>query len=114
MNRVAYERARASLQKGHQVMVFVHARKETVRTAQSILELAQRDNAFEDFSCTTSEHWGRHASQVEKSRNKELRELFQAGLGCHHAGMLRADRGLTEKAFEDGAIKAGGRTVLQL
>ncbi|CAN0326973.1 unnamed protein product, partial [Ectocarpus sp. 8 AP-2014] len=41
----------------------------------------------------------------EKSRNKELRDLFQAGVGCHHAGMLRPDRGLTERAFEDGAIK---------
>jgi replicative superfamily II helicase len=29
---------------------------------------------------------------VQKSRNKELRELFQYGLGCHHAGMLRSDR----------------------
>ena len=34
MNRVAYERTRESLQRGHQVMVFVHARKDTVRTAQ--------------------------------------------------------------------------------
>lgn len=34
MNRLAYERARESLQRGHQVMIFVHARKETVRTAQ--------------------------------------------------------------------------------
>lgn len=42
---------------------------------------------------------------MEKSRNKELRDLFQAGVGCHHAGMLRADRGLTERSFEDGAIK---------
>ncbi|CAN0132262.1 unnamed protein product, partial [Hapterophycus canaliculatus] len=45
------------------------------------------------------------SKQVEKSRNKELRDLFQAGVGCHHAGMLRADRGLTERSFEDGAIK---------
>lgn len=34
MNRIAYERTRESLQRGHQVMVFVHARKDTVRTAQ--------------------------------------------------------------------------------
>lgn len=47
--------------------------------------------------------------QVEKSRNKELRDLFQAGLGCHHAGMLRSDRGLMERSFEDGAIKVSKR-----
>ena len=50
--------------------------------------------------------------KVEKSRNKELRDLFQAGVGCHHAGMLRSDRGLTERAFEDGAIKVRGFTTV--
>ena len=34
------------------------------RILQAILELAQRDNSFEEFSCTGSEHWGRHARQV--------------------------------------------------
>lgn len=34
------------------------------RISQAILELAQRDNSFEEFSCTGSEHWGRHARQV--------------------------------------------------
>ena len=34
MNRIAYQRVRESLQRGHQVMVFVHARKDTVRTAE--------------------------------------------------------------------------------
>lgn len=36
--------------------------------------------------------------------------MFQAGLGCHHAGMLRSDRGLTEQSFEDAAIKVGQKT----
>jgi replicative superfamily II helicase len=34
----------------------------------------------------------RHAQAVGKSRNKELRQLYASGLGCHHAGMLRSDR----------------------
>ena len=37
--------------------------------------------------------------EVGKSRNNELRELFNGGFGTHHAGMLRADRGLAEAAF---------------
>jgi replicative superfamily II helicase len=32
-------------------------------------------------------------------------ELFNAGFGCHHAGMLRADRNLVEKVFGQGYIK---------
>ena len=32
-------------------------------------------------------------------------ELFDAGFGMHHAGMLRPDRTLTEKLFAEGLIK---------
>ncbi|THG01808.1 hypothetical protein TEA_006154 [Camellia sinensis var. sinensis] len=42
---------------------------------------------------------------VLKSRNKQLVQLFEHGIGIHHAGMLRADRGLTERLFSDGLLK---------
>ena len=32
--------------------------------------------------------------------------LHRAGLGIHHAGMLRSDRSLMERAFAQGIIKA--------
>ena len=35
--------------------------------------------------------------QVDKSRSRELQQLFAKGLGAHHAGMLRPDRSLTEQ-----------------
>lgn len=44
-------------------------------------------------------------SQVAKSRNGELRELFVSGFGIHHAGMLRPDRTLVERAFSAGAMR---------
>ena len=44
-------------------------------------------------------------SQVEKSRNKQLRDLFADGFSIHHAGMLRADRNLVERLFLDGLVK---------
>lgn len=40
-----------------------------------------------------------------RSRNNELKELFAKGFGCHNAGMLRADRTLTERMFAAGVIK---------
>ena len=43
--------------------------------------------------------------EVIKSRNKNLVELFEFGMGVHHAGMLRADRGLTERLFSGGLLK---------
>ena len=47
-------------------------------------------------------------TQVAKSRNRELQELFQCGFGMHHAGMLRADRTLVERLFSEGLIKVWG------
>lgn len=35
---------------------------------QAILELAQRDNAVEEFSCTSSPKWGMHSQQVRGAR----------------------------------------------
>jgi hypothetical protein len=43
--------------------------------------------------------------EVIKSRNKDLVQLFEFGMGIHHAGMLRSDRGLTERLFSDGLLK---------
>ena len=43
--------------------------------------------------------------EVNKSRNRELVQLFDFGVGIHHAGMLRSDRNLTERLFSDGLLK---------
>ena len=36
---------------------------------------------------------------------REIQDLFPGGVGTHHAGMLRSDRNLMEKAFADGMLK---------
>ena len=48
---------------------------------------------------------GTAKTAVGKSRNRHLVELFSAGFGIHHAGMLRSDRNLVEKLFGQGMIK---------
>ena len=50
--------------------------------------------------------------EVLKSRNKEVVDLFENGIGIHHAGMLRADRGLTERLFSDGLLKVSCPLVM--
>jgi len=52
--------------------------------------------------------------EVIKSRNKDLVELFEYGVGVHHAGMLRADRGLTERLFSDGLLKVESLLFFQI
>ncbi|KAF4360857.1 hypothetical protein G4B88_000712 [Cannabis sativa] len=80
LNEICYKKVVESLRQGHQAMVFVHSRKDTAKTAEKLKE-------------------------VLKSRNKDLVELFGFAVGVHHAGMLRADRGLTERLFSDGLLK---------
>lgn len=43
--------------------------------------------------------------QVSRSRNDQVKELFEFGFGVHHAGMLRPDRNLVENMFHNGDIK---------
>lgn len=105
MTTVCYDKCLEMLKEGHQVMVFVHARNATVRTATVMREMAQQKNHLGLFVPDESSDYGLAQRAISKSRNKQLIELFQCGLGIHHAGMLRSDRMLVEKYFADGFIR---------
>ncbi|KAI8147505.1 Sec63 Brl domain-containing protein [Fennellomyces sp. T-0311] len=105
MNQACFDKVSELVQAGHQVMVFVHARKETVKTAQALREDVAAEGLSEFFSGALEEKYSSYNREVSKSRNKELKELFKYGFGIHHAGMLRSDRTLTERMFADGVIK---------
>lgn len=160
MTKVAFEKAIAAVQKGKQVMVFVHSRKDTAKTARALRDLAQaegwakllsplsgveaEEQETDDGSSRTkipqpsmpdakdgapassglgpaaasssriqgesrlhlnAGAWLSMQRDIEKSRNTELRELYPAGFGIHHAGMLRSDRLLTERMFAAGVTK---------
>jgi activating signal cointegrator complex subunit 3 len=105
MNRFAYEKTIAALQRDKQVMVFVHARKETSRSAEAMRDLCAKYNTTGLLENVGHEKYSYWKKQVEKSKSAEVQQLFEHGLGVHHAGMLRPDRSLVEKLFELGLIK---------
>ncbi|KAJ7978726.1 DExH-box ATP-dependent RNA helicase [Quillaja saponaria] len=105
LNEICYKKVVDSIRQGHQAMVFVHSRKDTAKTAERLVELARNHEDLELFSNNTHPQYALIKKDVLKSRNKDLVELFESGLGVHHAGMLRADRGLTERLFSDGLLK---------
>ncbi|XP_038655200.1 activating signal cointegrator 1 complex subunit 3 isoform X1 [Scyliorhinus canicula] len=105
MEEVCYEKVLIQLKEGHQVMVFVHARNSTVRTAMALQEMAKNQGDIMYFAPNQSADYGSAEKQIQKSRNKQLRELFPDGFGIHHAGMLRQDRNLVESCFSRGHIK---------
>lgn len=92
MDSVCYEKAVEMVQKGHQVMVFVHARNATNRTAMVLREMAQNKGQIQLFEPEHSVGLENAKRAVMKGRNRQLGELFQFGFACHHAGMLRSDR----------------------
>lgn len=105
IERIAYEKLIDQLSAGHQVMIFVHSRKDTVRTARSFMSMAQKmsDTAF--FDCTGSPTYLQAEKDMMKWKNRDMKELFNHGFGIHHAGMLRSERNMTEKLFMNGNIK---------
>ncbi|KAG8227038.1 hypothetical protein J437_LFUL013825 [Ladona fulva] len=109
MDSVCYDKVFSMVQKGHQVMVFVHARNSTVRTAMVLRETAQQKGQLSIFECqgdvNSSSGYGLAFKTISRSRNKQLVELFSSGFAIHHAGMLRCDRSLVEKYFQEGFIK---------
>ncbi|XP_039272645.2 activating signal cointegrator 1 complex subunit 3-like [Styela clava] len=105
MNNICYEKAARNVERGHQVLVFVHARNATVKTAQALLEIARNNGETGLFDCRQMSGFGQAEKQMSNSRNRELRELFASGFGIHHAGMLRPDRNLVERNFSQGFIK---------
>ncbi|GBE79749.1 Putative helicase [Sparassis crispa] len=105
LDRVTFEKVADLVREGHQVMVFVHARKETVKTALALKEAAMADGILDDFSCEDHPSFSNFRRSISESRNKEMKQLFDNGFGIHHAGMLRSDRNMMERMFEARAIK---------
>ncbi|KAJ3135746.1 hypothetical protein HK100_002436 [Physocladia obscura] len=106
MDRVCYEKLISLVREGHQVMVFVHSRKDTVKTAMMLRDEAMTDGLSGLFETAKEEaSYGNAVKEIAKSRNKELKELFGSGFGIHHAGMLRSDRSMVERCFEKGYMR---------
>ncbi|TSK34894.1 Activating signal cointegrator 1 complex subunit 3 [Bagarius yarrelli] len=105
MEEVCYNKVLEQIKAGHQVMIFVHARNSTVRTAMTLIEMAKNRGESSFFQPDQGPDYGHCEKQVQRSRNKQMREMFPDGFGIHHAGMLRQDRTLMENMFSRGYLK---------
>ncbi|KAI6657806.1 U5 small nuclear ribonucleoprotein [Oopsacas minuta] len=104
MNDVVYDKV-LEFAGRHQVLVFVHSRKETWKTAKEILDMAlQRDTIgkFLKEGSASTEVLRSEAMQVLDSK---LKDLLPYGFAIHHAGLTKLDRTLVEDLFEDRHIQ---------
>ncbi|EDO07662.1 sec63 domain containing protein [Babesia bovis T2Bo] len=104
MNELVYERVMEDAGK-NQVLVFVHSRKETARTAKLIRDMAFKTDNLGIFLHSDSASREILSTESEAIKTTELKELLPYGLGIHHAGLPRSDRKLVEDLFSDGHIQ---------
>lgn len=106
MNDVCYTKVMEHVGKQRQQMlIFVHSRKETAKTAKYI-----RDKALEletigqilRSDASTREILTEEASNVT---DWDLKDIMPYGFGIHHAGMSRADRSSVEDLFADAVSR---------
>ncbi|KNC55280.1 U5 small nuclear ribonucleoprotein helicase [Thecamonas trahens ATCC 50062] len=105
-NEIVYTKVADQVSAGHQVLVFVHARKGTLATAQDILDRAEDAGLLPTFVPPDSASRVILADEAEACSSPALASLLRAGVGVHHAGMPREHRSLVENLFAGGHLRA--------
>ncbi|QOU20005.1 hypothetical protein BRETT_004653 [Brettanomyces bruxellensis] len=105
LNDACYEKVIESLTHNQQVIVFVHSRKETAKTAKYIA-----DKIVENESLAKLIHLSTGAQEILRSETEDassngLKAVMPMGFGIHHAGMSRKDRTTVEDLFAQGYLK---------
>ena len=103
-NEICYEKALTQRRQGNQLLIFVHSRAETGKTAKAIRDLALDRDELANFvrdGGATQEILREESVSV---KNADLKEVLQYGFAIHHAGMAREDRELVEDLFADRHI----------
>ncbi|CAG8581624.1 7898_t:CDS:2 [Paraglomus occultum] len=104
MNEVTYQKVMERAGR-NQVLIFVHSRKETAKTAKTIRDMALEKDSIGRFLREDSA--SREILQTESTTVKDtnLQDLLPYGFAIHHAGMTRADRTLVEELFDGKHIQ---------
>lgn len=103
-NEICYEKAINQRKNNNQMLIFVHSRAETGKTAKALRDIAMERDELSYFvreGGATQEILREELSAV---KNADLKDVLQYGFAIHHAGMVKADRELVEDLFADGHI----------
>eukprot|EP00736_Rhodelphis_marinus_P012662 Rmarinus@m.14169 len=104
MNDITYEKVIACAGKT-QVLVFVHSRKETARTARALRDMALEKDTLAQFLNNKDASRLILSEEAENVKNPDLKELLPYGFAIHHAGMTREDRVAVEDLMADSHIQ---------
>ena len=106
MNDVCYTKVIEQVgQNKQQLLIFVHSRKETAKTAKYIKDKALELETIGQI--LRSDAASREILEEESAQvmDRDLKELMPYGFGIHHAGMSRSDRSSVEDLFADDSLQ---------
>ncbi|KAL1312365.1 DExH-box ATP-dependent RNA helicase DExH12-like [Arachis hypogaea] len=104
MNDICYEKVMAVAGK-HQVLIFVHSRIETAKTAKAIRDTALAKDTLGRFLKEDSASREILHTHTDLVKSNDLKDLLPYGFAIHHAGLTRTDRQLVEDLFADGHVQ---------
>eukprot|EP01138_Halocafeteria_seosinensis_P016461 gb/GECG01016792.1/.p1 GENE.gb/GECG01016792.1/~~gb/GECG01016792.1/.p1 ORF type:complete len:2228 (+),score=336.86 gb/GECG01016792.1/:1-6684(+) len=105
MNDICYEKVLEAAGKT-QMLIFVHSRKETAKTAKFLRDKAVEQDQLAMFvgeDTATRKILQEQAEQYV--HNGDLKDMLPNGFAIHHAGMHREDRTLVEDLFAEKHIQ---------
>ncbi|KAE8670625.1 SNRNP200 protein [Hibiscus syriacus] len=89
----------------HQVLIFVHSRKETVKTARAVRDTALANDTLSRFLKEDAASREILQSHTDMVKSNDLKDLLPYGFAIHHAGLARTDRQIVEELFADGHVQ---------
>lgn len=88
-----------------QVMIFVHSRVETTKTAKRMYEMILSNGHFNLIDPRSHRGYRSTLSLSGKTLSSSIRSIFETGVGIHHAGLSRSERNFMESTFKSGIIR---------
>ncbi|KAK4751540.1 hypothetical protein SAY87_005022 [Trapa incisa] len=104
MNDICYEKVLESAGK-HQVLIFVHSRKETAKTARAIRDTALAKDTLSRFLRDDDATRMILQKEADNVKSNDLKDLLPYGFAIHHAGMTRGDRTIVEDLFAEKVVQ---------
>ncbi|CAH8538749.1 unnamed protein product [Schistosoma rodhaini] len=104
MNDIVYDKVMEHAGR-NQILIFVHSRKETGKTARTLRDACLEKDTLGIFMKEKNASAVVLRQEAEQVKNSELKDLLPYGFGIHHAGMSRVDRTLVEDLFADRHIQ---------
>lgn len=106
MNDVCYSKVLEQVgENRNQMLIFVHSRKETAKTAKYIRDKALELETIGQILRSDAAGTEILKTEADSSTNAELKDLLPYGFGIHHAGMSRSDRTSVEELFAEGYLQ---------